>query len=63
MSMPKPVSNLVINDHVLVVTLDAARLGPAARDALGREKSEANRLATRRAMEHYNQYRAPRSEG
>jgi hypothetical protein len=44
-------------------TLDAARLGPAARDALGREKSEANRLATRRAMEHYNQYRAPRSEG
>ncbi len=44
-------------------TLDAARLVPAARDALGREKSEANRLATRRAIEHYNQYRAPRSEG
>lgn len=44
-------------------TLDAARLGPAARDALGRQKSEANRLATRRAIEHYNQYRVPRIEG
>ncbi len=44
-------------------TLDAAKLGPAARDALGREKSEANRLATRRAIEHYNRYRAPRIEG
>lgn len=40
-------------------TLDAAGLDPAARDAFGREKSEANRLLARRAMEHFNRQRVP----
>lgn len=39
-------------------TLDAARLDPATRDALGRAKSEANRMFARRAMEHFNRNRA-----
>lgn len=41
-------------------TLDVARLDPAARDALGREKSEANRQLARRAMEQFNRHRITR---
>lgn len=43
-------------------TLDAARLDPAVRDALGRQKSEANRLAASLAMGLFNQRRALRPE-
>lgn len=43
-----------------LATLDVARLDPAARDALGREKSEANRLLARLAMEQFNRHRAAR---
>jgi hypothetical protein len=38
-------------------TLDAARLDAASRDALGRAKSEANRMVARSAMEHFNKNR------
>ena len=44
-------------------SLDVARLDPATRDALGRAKSEANRLLARRAMEHFNRHRVQGLEG
>ena len=44
-------------------SLEVARLDPATRDALGRARSEANRLLARRANEHFNKYRVPGLEG
>ena len=40
-----------------LASLEIARLDVATRDALGKERSEANRMLSRAAMEHFNRHR------
>lgn len=42
-------------------TLDVAKLDPAARDALGRARSEANRLVARYSIDALNRNRTQRA--